>query len=567
MSEYLPSHSRATLILDSYMWAILENMSDGFVLLDTTWRIMYVNPQAESILDRTREELLGKNLWDAFPEAVDTPFWTKFHEAADTQSIVEFEDFYPSTLKRFYMHVYPSETGLAINFQDITERKQAEEVRLQLAAIVESSDDAIIGKTREGVITSWNRAAERIYGYSAEEVMGRPITLIFPPDRQDEFARIMEQILRGERVDHYETTRLRKGGTILSVSVTISPICDSDGQVIGASTIAHDITERKRAEEQEHFLAEVSKVLTSTLDYQETLANIARLVVPQLADWFAVDLVDAEGHFELIEIAHKDPAQVRWARALREKYPVDPNALTGAPHVVRTGQSELYPEITDEMLVAAARNEEELSIARQIGYTSVIVVPLVARGKTLGAVTLVATESRRRYSERDLALVEEIGRRAGVALDNARLYREVAQARDQLDIILQGVADGIIVYDSHSQIIYVNEAAAQMTGYTSVQDMLQTPPLAIVARYEIVDEQGLPFPRSQLTHIRVFAGEREAQAIIGYVNKASGHPERWSLTKSRPIFDENGNVTMVITIIHDLRSACKPNVAKTSSSA
>jgi two-component system, cell cycle sensor histidine kinase and response regulator CckA len=179
MSEYLPSHSGATLILDSYMWAILENMSDGFVLLDTTWRIMYVNPQAESILDRTREELLGKNLWDAFPEAVDTPFWTKFHEAADTQSIVEFEDFYPSTLKRFYMHVYPSETGLAINFQDITERKQAEEVRLQLAAIVESSDDAIIGKTREGVITSWNRAAERIYGYSAEEAMGRPITLIF----------------------------------------------------------------------------------------------------------------------------------------------------------------------------------------------------------------------------------------------------------------------------------------------------------------------------------------------------------------------------------------------------
>jgi PAS domain S-box-containing protein len=220
----------------------------------------------------------------------------------------------------------------------MTGRKQAQELRLQLAAIVESSDDAIIGKTREGIITSWNRAAERIYGYSAEEVVGRPITLIFPPDRQDEFATIMEQILRGERVDHYETTRLRKDGTILPVSVTISPIHDSDGHVIGASAIAHDITERKRAEEQEHFLAEVSKVLTATLDYQETLANIARLVVPQLADWFAVDLVDAEGHFELIEVAHKDLEQGQWARALREKYPVDPNALTGAPHVVRTGR-------------------------------------------------------------------------------------------------------------------------------------------------------------------------------------------------------------------------------------
>jgi PAS domain S-box-containing protein len=338
MNEYPPSHSEATLTLDPHTRTILESISDGFVLLDTAWRIMYMNPQVESILDRTREELLGKNLWDAFPEAVDTPFWTKSHEAAATQAIVEFEDFYPSMLKWFHVRVYPSEAGLAINFQDMTEHKQVQELRLQLAAIVESSGDAIIGKTREGIITSWNRAAERIYGYSAEEVVGRSITLIFPPDRQDEFARIMEQILRGERVDHYETTRLRKNGTILPVSVTISPIHDSDGHVIGASAIAHDITERKRAEEQEHFLAEVSKVLTATLDYQETLANIARLVVPQLADWFAVDLVDAEGHFELIEVAHKDPEQGQWARALREKYPVDPNALTGAPHVVRTGR-------------------------------------------------------------------------------------------------------------------------------------------------------------------------------------------------------------------------------------
>lgn len=552
MNEYPPSHSETTLTLNPHTRTILESISDGFVLLDTAWRIIYMNPQAESILDRTREELLGKNLWDAFPEAVDTPFWTKSHEAADTQAIVEFEDFYPSMLKWFHVRVYPSEAGLAINFQDMTERKQAQELRLQLAAIVESSGDAIIGKTREGIITSWNRAAERIYGYSAEEVVGRPITLIFPPDRQEEFARIMEQILRGERIDHYETTRLRKDGTILPVSVTISPIHDSDGHVIGASAIAHDISERKRAEEQEHFLAEVSKVLTATLDYQETLANIARLVVPQLADWFAVDLVDAEGHFELIEIAHKDPEQGQWARALREKYPVDPNALTGAPHVVRTGQSELYPKITDEMLVAAARNEEELTIARQIGYTSVIIIPLVARGKTLGVVTFVTAESGRRYNERDLALVEEVGRRAGVALDNARLYREVAQARDQLDIILQGVTDGIIVYDTHSQIIYANEAAAQMTGYTSIQDMLQTPPPGIVARYEIVDEQGLPFPHSRLTHIRVFAGEREAQAIIGYANRTSGQPKHWLLAKSRPVLGENGNMAMVITIIHDV---------------
>src|SRR5207248_417613 len=116
------------------------------------------------------------------------------------------------------------------------------------------------------------------------------------------------------------------------------------------------------------------------------------------------------------------------------QYPVDPNAPAGTPRVVRTGQSELYPYIADEMLVAAARNEEELALTRQIGLTSLMLVPLAARGKTLGVVTFVATESGRRYDERDLALAEEVGRRAGVALDNAQLYREVRQSRDQLDI-------------------------------------------------------------------------------------------------------------------------------------
>src|SRR5437660_12653157 len=145
----------------------------------------------------------------------------------------------------------------------------------------------------------------------------------------------MEQITRGEQVAHYETTRIRKDGAILLVSITVSPIRNNDGWITGASAIARDMTERQHAEEQAHFLANVSKVLASTLDYQETLANIAQLVVPQLADWFIVDLVDANGHFELIEIEHQDPEQVQLVRAYREQFPVDPDAPTGSPYVAR----------------------------------------------------------------------------------------------------------------------------------------------------------------------------------------------------------------------------------------
>jgi PAS domain S-box-containing protein len=262
--------------------------------------------------------------------------------------------------------------------------------------------------------------------------------------------------------------------------------------------------------------------------------------------------VNADGQFELIEIAHKDAAQVRWARELRERYPIDPDAPAGLPRVVRTGESELYPEITDEMLVAGARDEEELALARQIGYSSAIVVPLVARGRTIGVVSFVATESGKHYDERDLALAEEVGRRAGVAIDNARLYREAQQSRDQLDIILQGVVDGIVVYASDSRLIYANEAAAQMNGYESVKELLAAPLHNIRSRYKLIDEKGQPFDHTQLTHRRVFAGEPEAQAIIGYTTAATGQPERWSLVKSRPVRDESGQMAMVISIIHDI---------------
>jgi PAS domain S-box-containing protein len=132
---------------------------------------------------------------------------------------------------------------------DITERKQVEELRHSLAAIIESSDDAIIGKTLDGIITSWNRGAERLYGYTAAEIIGKPISLLIPPDLRNELPDILERLKRGEPLDHYETQRLRRDGACLDISLTISPIRDALGQIIGASAIARDVTERKRSEQ------------------------------------------------------------------------------------------------------------------------------------------------------------------------------------------------------------------------------------------------------------------------------------------------------------------------------
>ena len=137
---------------------------------------------------------------------------------------------------------------------DITDRKRNEETAQHYAAIVELSDDAIISKDVNGVITSWNSGAQRLFGYTTQEAVGKPVTLLIPTDRHDEEPRILERIRRGDRIDHYETVRQRKDGSFVDISLTVSPIRDLRGKVIGASKIARDITERKRAEERQHLL-------------------------------------------------------------------------------------------------------------------------------------------------------------------------------------------------------------------------------------------------------------------------------------------------------------------------
>src|SRR5262249_52954401 len=142
---------------------------------------------------------------------------------------------------------------------DISDRKRAEINAQRLVSIVESSDDAIVTKDLDGIITSWNRGAERLFGYTAEEVIGKPITIVIPQDRLDEEPQILERIRRGERVDHYDTIRRRKDGSLIDISLTVSPLKDADGRIVGASKIARDITERKRAQERQKLVVSEMK--------------------------------------------------------------------------------------------------------------------------------------------------------------------------------------------------------------------------------------------------------------------------------------------------------------------
>jgi len=169
---------------------------------------------------------------------------------------------------------------------DITDRKHFEaalrdsEQRLRsLASIVESSDDAIVSKNLDGVITSWNRGAERVFGYSAEEVIGQPITIVIPYDRQDEERLILTRIRRGERIDHFETVRQTKHGSLITVSLSVGPVKDAEGKIVGASKIARDITEQKRNQEQIAILAREAEHRSKNL-----LANVQATVALSQSD-------------------------------------------------------------------------------------------------------------------------------------------------------------------------------------------------------------------------------------------------------------------------------------------
>lgn len=201
---------------------------------------------------------------------------------------------------------------------------------------------------------------------------------------------------------------------------TMTAIGEELGHLILRKRLDADLEESNR---RLAFLAEASRALTSSLDFRSTLERITHLAVPELGDWCIIDLFE-QGTIHLAAVSHIDPEKVEIAHELRRRYPPDPDGSRGVPKVLRSGESELYPEIDDELLVSVARDEEHLELLRELGLCSALIVPLPAKGRTLGALTLASTESERRYGRDDLLFLEDVARRAALAIENARLYKQ-----------------------------------------------------------------------------------------------------------------------------------------------
>jgi PAS domain S-box-containing protein len=261
MLDHIHERESALRKSEARKGAILESALDGIISIDHEGRILEFNPAAQQIFGFSRDQVIGTDMADLIiPPSLRDKHWSGLAHYLKTAKSPVLGRRLELSARRADGGEFPVELSITrigseepatfTGFvRDITEQKRVETVRAHFAAIVEASADAILGKTLDGIITSWNPGAEGLFGYAAHEVIGKSMLLLIPPERAAEEADVLGQIARGVRIIHFDTVRVRKDGSQIDISCTISPIRDSAGNIVGASTIARDITERKRAEE------------------------------------------------------------------------------------------------------------------------------------------------------------------------------------------------------------------------------------------------------------------------------------------------------------------------------
>jgi PAS domain S-box-containing protein len=323
---------------------------------------------------------------------------------------------------------------------DVNTSQNHTRVLREQAHLLDLVRDAIILRDMQGAIISWNQGAEKLFGWTSDEALGKQAHTLLHTQFPQPWEAIEAEVLREGHWEG-ELVHTQRDGTPVVVSSRWAVWQPDHGAPLAMVEISSGSTERKQVERSQRLLAEAGSVLSASLDATSRLANIAQVVVPLLADWCVVYITEEGQPIQPVAVAHADPRKLAQANDLLRRTPVsqgrehpDPDAPPGAVQVLRTGRPEFYPEASNELLAAIARDAEQVELVRSLGVKSAMIVPLVTRGHTLGTITLVVSaESGRRYTEGDLVLAEELAGRAALAVDNARLYAEAQQLNTELE--------------------------------------------------------------------------------------------------------------------------------------
>ncbi|MEH2320982.1 PAS domain S-box protein [Nostoc sp.] len=472
--------------------AWLTSSPVGLAFLDTELRYIHANEALAAMNGVPQSQHIGRTFREVLPEWAEQiePIFEQVMKTRQPllNQEVSGETYPPGVYRYGLVSYYPvcltdgQLLGVGISSIDITQLKQTvqalRESEGKFRSVVESNMIGIGFWDRDGSITDANDALLNMVGYSREELVSGKLnwqnltpTEYLPLDEQ-----ALTQIQDSFFCTPYEKEYIRKDGSRLPILVGGSHF---EGTVNRGAFFVLDITERKQAEERLGYIAQISSLFSTSLDYEQTLQQIAKISVPQLADWCSVDILNEDGSIRRLPIAHADPSKGDLARKL-EQYIPDPkgaNALTlpafGIAKVLQTRQPELVSEVSDSLLVATTQNHEHLELIRQIGIKSLMIVPLIAHQQILGCITFATAESERHYNRSDLTLATDITHRAALAVENAQLYRDVQQAfvhyaesLSLLDALLGAAPVGVCFLDRELRYIRINQVFADINGLT-----------------------------------------------------------------------------------------------------
>lgn len=422
---------------------ILESITDAFCALDRDWRFTYVNRQAEVLLGRSRDDLIGRDHWEVYPDTLGTDLERHYRRAVAEGVTATLEHFYPPHDRWYEVHAYPSSEGLSVYFRDVSERKRAEmalrDSEHRFRQLADAMPQIVWTARPDGNIDYLNRRWSEFTGLPQTEGNDAWGSLLHPDDAPSANQRWANSVRSGAPFEMELRLLDRRHQSYRWHLIRTVAIPNGDGTVARWFGTGTDIHEQKRAEQSARYLAEASAALAGVVDYESTLQKVANLAVPHFADWSAVDVVHG-GTLRRLAVAHQDPEKVQLAQELMHHYPPDPQAPIGAFAVLRTGKPELVSDIPDELLVRSARDERHLSLIRSLGLKSYICVPLVVSGNTLGVLTFATAESARKYDQTDLALAVDLAQRAAVAIENTQLYQALRETDRRKDEFLATLA-------------------------------------------------------------------------------------------------------------------------------
>jgi PAS domain S-box-containing protein len=468
--------------------------------------------------------------------------------------------------KPFQAEVLRSKVSVFIDLHRKNEqlREQAERLAAQeLAALRRESEERyreladampqiVWTVSPDGRATYYNRRWYEFTGLEQEPPSGDEwVEVVHADDLGPTLDRRQETLATGEVFEVQYRFRAADGSYRWHLGRAV-PI-RRDGEIEFWVGTATDIDDQKRIEQAQDFLLRAGAELASTLDYRRALQTVAQLAVPEIADWCSIELVEEDGTLVPLALAHVDPAKVAFARELQERYPDGPDAVVQSA-VVRKRLPQLVAEIPDEALAESAADDLHFDLMRELGLRSFMCVPVVARDRAVAAITFAAAESGRRYTPADLRLAEELARRAGVAIENAQLYREVEE-RAQAARVLAAVGDGVFLVDSSGRIRLWNTAAATITGLAS-HDVVGRRAVDAIPGWAEVEPR---IPLSEFAgpvsaeSVPLGVGDRELWLSVSGVDVEEGTVYAFrDLTEERAI--EAIRQDLVATVSHELRT-------------